>query len=346
MRIHLKIPIGSFTGYGRDGIELTRVLMEHGHDITLMPESCNPPIPMEVAALLTKYPAYPQDLVIHHIAPENLGINEYQAQRSHLNIAWSMWEFESFGPSRALNLADRLKNYDHVFAYDETSHKAMTELRPEGVSILQGGYAPDFWRSTAGRDYYEDQLRLCMVGALGPRKDPYVAAEAVRQLHEEGMNVHLTLKCATVNEIHPMFDVAYKDCVTVHREAWPDQKIKDLYEQSHIYIAPSWGEGKNLPALESGTTGCALLLSNCGGHRQWARGSEFAILMDGEPWQHEIGLPSIKVHVDTVKATITKLYEDRALLRRMGESAQRDLPREMSWESVVHRLYAKLDNLK
>ena len=346
MRIHLKIPVGSFTGYGRDGIELTRVLLEHGHDVTLTPVSCNPPLPMEVAALLTKYPSYPQDLVIHHISPDQLGLENHQVSRSHLNIAWTMWEFLSFGPSREVDIEPRLQNYDHIYAYDETSKQALTALRPEGVSILQGGYAPDFWRSTASRDYYDDELRLCMAGALGPRKDPYVAAEAVRQLREEGMKIHLSLKCATPHEIHPLFDEAYKDCVTVYRESWPDSQMKELYEKSHIYIAPSWGEGKNLPALEAGTTGCALLLSDCGGHRQWAKASDYARLMSGEIKEHEIGLPSVRVSVETVKKHITELYEDRNLLRRMGEAAEIQLPREMSWESVVQRLYAQLDRLK
>jgi glycosyltransferase involved in cell wall biosynthesis len=346
MRIHLKIPVGSFTGYGRDGIELTRVFLEHGHDVTLTPVSCNPPIPPEVAHLLTKYPSYPQDLTIHHLSPDQLGIHEHQVERSHLNIAWTMWEFLKFGPTREDSIKQRLENYDHVYVYDETSYSAISELRPEGVSILQGGYAPDFWRSTGSRDYFDDQLRLCMAGALGPRKDPYVAAEAVRQLRDEGLNVHLTLKCSTPHEIHPMFDVAYKDSVTVVRDTWPDSTMKELYENSHIYLATSWGEGKNLPALEAGTTGCALLLSDCGGHRQWGRSSDFATLMKGDIQEHEVGLPSVRMDVEVVKCHIKELYENRTKLREMGEAAAVQLPREMSWEAVVQRLYAQLNTLK
>jgi glycosyltransferase involved in cell wall biosynthesis len=345
LRIHLKIPIGSFTGYGRDGIGLSQTLIAMGHDVTLMPTSCNPPIPPDVADLLTKYPASPQDLVIHHVSPDGLGVTPDQLERAYMTVAWTMWEFEKFGPSREENIKARLENYQHVFVYDDTSYKAVTELRPEGVSILQGGYMPDFWRSEVTRDWWSDELRLIMAGALGPRKDPYVAAEAVRQLKEEGLNVHLTLKCSTPYEIHPLFDQAYKDCVTVVRDTWPDSTLKKHYEQSHIYIATSWGEGKNLPALEAGTTGCALLLSDVGGHRGWAKGSDFAQLLPGVIEEHEIGMPSLRVKVDTVKEALKGLYEDRQRLRMMGEAAERQIPREMSWDAVVPRLFAKLNSM-
>ena len=118
-----------------------------------------------------------------------------------------------------------------------------------------------------------------------------------------------------------------------------------MYERSHIYIATSWGEGKNLPALEAGTTGCALLLSDVGGHRQWAAGSAFATLMPGHREAHEPNMESIRVPVETVKQSITALYEDRAKLRSMGEAAERDLPPSMSWESAARRLLAAVNAL-
>lgn len=343
MRIHLKAPIGAFTGYGRDGIGICQTLIEQGHDVTVSPTSANPPIPIDVAMLLTKYPQAPFDLVIHHVSPDGLGVTTDQLERSHLTIGWSMWEFNGFG-FRLPDIRNRMENYRHIFAYDHTSAEAFATARSEGVSVLQGGYTPDFWSSEATRDWYSDELRLCMAGALGPRKNPYVAAEAVQELREEGLNVHLTLKCSTPIEIHPAFDVAYKDCVTVVRVPWTDSQIKEMFESSHIYLAPSWGEGKNLPALEAGTTGCALMLSDIGGHREWAS-PDFAVMLPGALAEHEPGLGSLRVDKEILKAQIKALYEDRARLRQMGEQAAQQLPPSMSWEAALNRLFARLGSI-
>ena len=344
MRIHLKIPLGAFTGYGRDGIDLTKTLLSQGHHVTVMPLNVAPPIPPEVALVLCEYPEWPVDISLHHLSPDNLGINEEHLKRSYFTAGWTMWEFNGFG-SREEAQRERLKNYPHIFAYDETSRDALSTVYDGSLSILQGGYSPDFWSSEAPRDWLSDELRLVMAGALGPRKNPYVAAEAVRQLKEEGVNVRLTLKCSSIWDIHPVFDQAYKDCVTVIRDPWTDSQMKELFERSHIYIGTSWGEGKNLPALEAGTAGCALLLSDCGGHRQWAAGMDYAVLMPGYIEEHEKGLGSVRLPVETVKKEIARLYEDRATLRMMGERASIDLPRQMSWDTVTHRLFAAINAL-
>ena len=346
MRVFLKAPIGAFTGYGRDGIGIAQALVKMGHDVTLAPTSCAPPLPTTVAALLTKYPEKPTDLAIHHISPDQLGITDEQNNQSHLSVGWSMWEFFGFGPTRLPAITERLSNYRHVFAYDETTLAAFKEARPEKpMSILQGGYSPKFWLSEALRDWYSDELRLCMVGALGPRKDPYVAAEAVSELREEGLNVTLTMKAAMPCEIHPLFDEVYASKgVKVIRETWTDSQIKKLYENSHVYLSTSWGEGKNLPALEAGTTGCALILSDVGGHRQWAT-KDYAILVGGQLAAHEEGMTSLRVDKELLKDAIRTVYGDRARLRRMGEQAKMQLPPSMSWEAVMHRLFARLDSI-
>jgi len=345
MRIHLKMPFGAFTGYGRDGIGLSQALMKQGHQVSITPTSVHPPIPIDVAMLLTQYPEYPQDLTIHHVSPDMLGVTEEQLKRSYVTVAWSMWEFFGFGSEERIEkVTPRLESYPHVFAYDATSLEAFKTVRTGPTSILQGGYDPDFWVSEHARDWWSDELRLCMAGALGPRKDPYVAAYAVKQLREEGMNVSITMKCSSPYDLPPQFEQVFGDGVTAVREAWTDAEMKRLFEKSHAYISTSWGEGKNLPALEAGTTGCALLLSDVGGHRQWAN-SDFAILMQGKREAHEPNMESIRVSVETVKESITTLYEGRTAMREMGVQASRQLPSQMSWDSAAHRILAAVNAL-
>lgn len=343
MRIKLNIPIGAFTGYGRDGIGLSRALMKLHHDVTLGPVTITPPIPREVAMLLTKYPETPQDLVIDHLPPGQLGIPPEDRGKAHKHIAWSMWEYCTFPEKNREAVAARLETYDHVFAYDETSLKSFVFAKgnSDNMSILQGGYEPEPWRSEVQRDWYSDELRVCMLGDLGPRKDPYVAVEVVRELREEGMNIRLFLK-STGNFAHP----AFKDYCTAHGTTiiegeWADSQIKAFYESCHVYLSTSWGEGKNLPALEAGTTGCALIISDCGGHRQWGY-PNLADFIPGEWFEHKDGLTALKLSKDVVKEHLTRAYNDRQRLRHLGEQAAMQLPVMMSWDAVVQRLFTKL----
>lgn len=67
--------------------------------------------------------------------------------------------------------------------------------------------------------------------------------------------------------------------VEYHR--MPDQgMLRCLYNQSAIFVAPSWSEGWGLPATEAMMCGCALVATDIGGHREFAENNVTALLAE------------------------------------------------------------------
>lgn len=89
-----------------------------------------------------------------------------------------------------------------------------------------------------------------------------------------------------VRELHPdlkvtMFGVpngcGLPEWIEYHR--MPDQKrLRWLYNQSAIFLAPSWSEGWGLPATEAMMCGCALVATDIGGHQEFAKNNVTALL--------------------------------------------------------------------
>ena len=75
MRILCKLPLNPFSGYGTDGIGIVRALLGAGCDVYLDPTFVSPPLPPDVAELLTKRLEAPFDLLIHHVDPAQMGLS-------------------------------------------------------------------------------------------------------------------------------------------------------------------------------------------------------------------------------------------------------------------------------
>ena len=67
------------------------------------------------------------------------------------------------------------------------------------------------------------------------------------------------------------------DWVTYYQNPTPT-KIRDIYNQSAIFIGTSWCEGFGLPGCEAAACGCALCLADNGGHREYAIQNKTALL--------------------------------------------------------------------
>lgn len=342
LRIKLSIPLNIFDGYGQDGVGLTQALLRKGVDVYLDPAYVKPPLPAEVAQLLTKADNPPYDVHIKHVNPVALKLEEEEKLESYRLLVWSMWEWESFDEDKAPLVRDALNEYNKVLAYDDVSVKAFESTGTETpVSMLQGGYDPDPWMGTehrplARRDWNAEEFVFVMAGSITPRKDPYVALRALSKLYDEGYKVKLYIKTLKPGSVPHLLKDSYP-FLEILEGAWPQEKMRDLYEKAHCYIGPSWGEGKNLPALEAGTTGTALILSDCGGHRGWAGDSEFATLVGGRQFTYE-GSPALRVDDDLLAEACRELIDDRQKARHMGEMASRILPQTMSWDRVADEL--------
>lgn len=101
-------------------------------------------------------------------------------------------------------------------------------------------------------------------------------------------------------------------------------KLRELYNQSAIFIAPSHSEGWGLTASEAMICGCAVVATNVGGHREFMVPNENALVVDPKEAQQ------------LAKAAM-QLIEDGDLRLSISENAQQRIA-EFTWE----KSYAKL----
>lgn len=334
----LKIPLSAGKGYGHDGFSLSRALTVAGCDVRLLPTDVTPPLPMPVAQLLVKDLNVDFDYLIHHVDPHSLGLTEGEKRLPAKKIAWTMWEYSGFPAEIAETLAERLDGYDLLFVYDEVSAGALrpfAEAAGVPMRVLQGGYFADEYRGDLSQRDWAGPFRFCMVGQLGPRKNPHVAIRAFEKVREKHPTAELHLK-TNVRTLHPAME-KHNPGLKIHYELWSPERLQDFYLNSHCYVAPSWGEGKNLPALEAMTTGIPVIYSAIGGHLQWGT-SDVGWPVGGTIEEHEPGLGSLRVDQEALTEAMLEAIESPSETRRKGEVASRLIPAMCDWSVVVRKL--------
>ena len=347
-RVFLKGPLSPWSGYGRDGIGLATSLSKAGYDVTLWPTSVDVPLPPEVAVLFTKPVEPPYDILIHHADPESLQLSQAEQQIAPVRIAWTMWEYLSFGELRSGLIRPNLPAYTHYLGYDDATCHALSLVLPEGKEAqkLIGGYDPTLWQADPAERDWSGTFRYAMVGMLGARKNPWAAVEAfdiLKKKHGDEFDAELHLKTLSPG-LHPKMEEAYPG-LKIHYITWPQEILRQFYLQTHAYVACSWGEGKNLPALESATTGAAVLATNYAGHKEWIH-PDWAYPLDFEWGEHEPGLLSARVQPEYLADVMWHVYENREEAKRKGEIASRTLPVMMSWDATIERLSAMIKSWK
>lgn len=357
MKVLLSCPVNTVTGYGTDGVELAQALQEWGADVYLHPSSVTAPLPADVAVLLTKPVPDHVDLLISHRCPQEISRGPDASgliTDATLRVAWSMWEWDSLANVDEIdgnscehsfkvldNIVRGLEPFDAVFAYDEISQRAFAPLHPR-VDILQGGVRP---LPPSARDFTSaDPFRFLMVGALTSRKDPWASINAFKSLREAGELEHAQLILKTTRPgLHPAME-QWLPGLKIINEIWSEDLLRELYRQSHVLLAPSWGEGKNRPAIEFATSGGAVAATAVGGHAQWIS-PDYAWPLRFSMVTEPSGAASARVDPDHLRETMLALYTNRAETARRAAVASRVLPGMVNWAGVLERLCERLRSI-
>lgn len=350
MRILVKTPLSPHSGYGQDGIGIVRALLSTGHDIFLEPMHVAPPLPADIAQLLTRRLEAPFDLLIHHTDPGQLGISEVTRQVVRTTVAWTMWENSSLASLRGRStLRRRLRDYDLVLGYDVVTTEAFRPyISTSQLRTLQGGFWPEEWKPVE-RDWFGDVFRFMMHGQLHERKDPFVAIQAFQELKtevpDEFANAELHLH-TTIPGLHS----AMEECIPglhIYYELWTADVLREFYAKQHVLLAPSRGEGKHLPSLEFQATGGAVIATYWGGFTGWLDPS-FAYPLsytlapiDGRHPQ----CFQARADKDDLKRLMLHVYRNRAEVKAKGELASRIIPASMHWDAVIARLFDQIHYL-
>lgn len=360
MRVLLKAPVTPYSGYGQDGIALAQCLINWGCDVYLQPTTVDGPIPLEVLKLLTKHLEAPFDLIIVHVDPERLEATPGMKESSTMTIGWTMWEYTNLGPLFAKwkdipeeyrsrnavtpeNMQSRLDTFDVLVAYDENSNQALSQYATVPVVTVQGGYSPAEW-GYVKRNWDAPVFRFAMQGALHSRKGAMLAIDAFKELrdeHGEDFNAELHMKSVPGTGLHPQMET-WCPGLKIHYGVWRHVDLVKFYAEMHCLLAPSRGEGKNLPALQFLSTGGPVIATNWGGHTQWLSDS-YAYLLDYELEEDpRTGAASAAASKGHLKELMLHVYRNRSEAAAKGEIAARTIPLMCSWERAFERV---LDHL-
>ena len=183
-----------------------------------------------------------------------------------------------------------------------------------------------------------------MAGRLHNRKNPWAAIRAFRALkqeHGDAFDAELHLK--TTLENIPKQVEEWTPGIHVHYEWWPHERMRQFYESLHCYLAPSVGEGKNLPALEAQTAGVPVIGTLFGGHTGWMSPA-FSYSVRFEIKEMNSAGPGAEADEEHLAELMWRVYTDRAEAKQKGEIAARTIPVSMSWRSVMLRLIDLLNH--
>jgi glycosyltransferase involved in cell wall biosynthesis len=101
--------------------------------------------------------------------------------------------------------------------------------------------------------------------------------------------------------------------------------LRQLYNKAAIFIAPSWAEGWPLPPAEAMMSGCCLIATDIGGHREYALADETALL---SPPRDPAALA----------ANIERAVRERDLRLRVAESGRRHI-QQFTWARAGESLF-------
>jgi glycosyltransferase involved in cell wall biosynthesis len=260
------------------------------------------------------------------------------------------------------SLRKRLELFDLVLGYDQVSLDALSPYIPRArgkdkvpvaTGILQGGYESGEWELNEDRDWFADDFTYLMHGALNKRKRAETAVQAFIQLKFEQPSfapARLALHSMVPGPlVFPEMNEIYKDQnLRVYLEAWDHKTLQAFYNAGHVLLAPSRGEGKNLPALEFMTTGGVVAATAFGGHLNWM-GDAYAYPLDyvlTPTWDDRPDAAhDAKVSVEEVKRVMWHTFTHRASAREKGQLASQVIPRMCDWSVVTEELFRKIRDL-
>lgn len=213
--------------------------------------------------------------------------------------------------------------FDRVITISQTSRQEIEETSGVKASIVAQGYSLS---STDELPEYvprqTDVRRIMFVGDRRPRKgwgDFLVAASLVHAKHKDLELAIVTKEDGPVDTLIPC---------TVHvRPSWDE--FVDLCQSCRVFVSASWYESFGRPPLEAMACGAAVVTTDSGGVREYAR--------DG----HNCLMTPIRDPQALARA-IEQVLNDNGLARRLGE-AGRQTAQEFTWERAVRTFIQALE---
>jgi glycosyltransferase involved in cell wall biosynthesis len=352
VKVLVRGPLSTASGYGRDVVGLVLTMLEAGVDVYLRPTVVEAPLPGAVLALLGKEPLLEKyDAAVLYMDPVKLvgEIAEYRPVTRRL-IGYTMWERTPVTWS-ALGLKEigtvggprtfPFTGLDvlvvtcpmNVEAFRAVDPLVRIEVIPPGVRVDD---IPQVDRRRHG-----DRADLTVFGAVGvmsPRKAPFDLLEAWKEFRERCPDIQARLEIKeSGHSLHPGVAEIYPDLV-LHSGVWPEKKLWSWMAELDVLVSASRGEGMNKPAVEFMVSGGPVIATGWGGHENWMRGDVgYPVKHRLEPSPFEDG--TLDAPVDLMDMA-DQFFEacDRFERQDKGYAARMYASTALSWELATEKL--------
>ncbi|MFE2751564.1 glycosyltransferase family 4 protein [Actinosynnema sp. NPDC059335] len=342
MKLLVRGPVDTVTGYGNDVVGLIQALLDFGVQVHLWPTSLQPPVPRRVLALLDQPIAPPYDAVLLYEQPRNLlGVEQY-CDVARAVLGWTMWERTPVTPA-ALGLASEPEGRPfaaldtlvvtcpmNVEAFRAVDDVVPIEVIPPGLDVEA---FPQVRRGLRGPVVFGANM------VVSSRKDPYALLAAWRDFRERWPELDARLELKTIPPgLHPRVTDVYPD-VVLHQAVWSVDQVRDWYSLLDVFVSAARGEGMNKPAVEAMATGLPVVATRWGGHANWQSAQH------GYPVAHRLAdsplergtLDGPVVHDSLVTALHTAATDGMTRLAK-GNAAAAFVRSALSWQHAVEHL--------
>lgn len=261
----------------------------------------------------------------------------YKGEKKTGRLSWTVVISTPFNPFRAESKRSR---WSGASVQDTLARRIVSieEVRVDTVQCIRV--------SGESQTYVTDDF----IVTHNSRKDPFVAIQAFVDLKRkypkdfDGAELHLK---NNIRNLHPDME-NWCPKLRVHYDTWPTDVLNAFYQSQHVLLAPSRGEGKNLPALEFMTTGGAVIATNWGGHTEWLD-PQWAYPLDYVLREESPQYPNCKsarASTEHMKELMMHTYRNRAEVKAKADLASQMIPKMCNWDSVVEKMFYRIrDNV-
>ena len=235
---------------------------------------------------------------------------------------------------------------DGVWAYSSYVRDvyARAGVPPEKIAVVPPGIDPTVVRPDGPRAGLDARsFRFLFVGGSTPRKGIDLAVNAF--IHEFTRADDVTLVVKDASALYPggnvgaqIARVAATDTVAhvlYFDRLFTAHELAALYRSCDVLVAPYRGEGFGMPILEAMASGLPVIATAGGASDDFvdeAVGIRVPATRRGFPPDDDLPLVAegwlLEPNVDALRAALRRLYDDRALVRRLGAAAAE---RARSW---------------
>lgn len=289
-------------------------------------------------------------------------------QQAHAHFVYSMFETDR----APVHYPPHLNNTTEVFVPSYHVKKAFNGSNIKNVSVIRPAVDTDVYKpqKTIALKKYEKMYKFFICCDLTPRKGLHILLSVFFQTFANRDDVVLIVKAywggtsyKHKEEIINNLMQAKKQCgnpkfpkVVLIGDVLSEEQMVSLFNACDCYVAPSFGEGFNLPALQAMSCAKPVIASNWGGHEEFINkdvalpigihkiGPVDPVMLqkDFNYANHLWGVPNALHLARLMRWT----FENKDKAKKLGEVAREYVVNNFNYEKMGLAIKAKMESYK